>query len=97
MPRIKRYALAVRKCRRGVIIGLESLAQQIKKWPRKSRPLVESRGFDSHPEAKAETLLTLDSQASEAETGEVAVADRDLRALHQKAVDGGQQTAKQGA
>ena len=29
--------------------------------------------------------------------GEVAVADRDLRTLHQEAIDGGQQAAEQGA
>ena len=45
---------------------------------------------------KVEISRTLDSQALDAETGEVAVTDRDLRALHQKAVDGGQQAAEQG-
>ena len=47
-------------------------------------------------EAKAETPRTLDSQALDAEAGQVAIADRNLRALHEKAVDGGQQAAEQG-
>ena len=38
----------------------------------------------------------LDSQALDAKPGKVAVADRDLRASHQKAVDGGHEAAEQG-
>ena len=54
-------------------------SQRTKKWPRKSGPLVESRISNRSLEAKARIARTLDSQALEAETGQVAVADRDLR------------------
>src|SRR5258708_2518463 len=66
-----------------------------KKMASKNEAIGRKLNFESYPQAKAETPRTLDSQALDAEARQVAVADRDLRALHEKAVDGGQQAAEQ--
>src|SRR4051812_40615359 len=97
MPRIKRYARPVRKCRRGMTGGTENLALRINKWPRKTGPFVISRVSSRVLERKRQRRERLIRRVLEAETGEVAVADRDLRAAHQEAVEGRQQATEQGA
>src|SRR4051812_19068161 len=67
-----------------------------KKMAPKIGAIRQKYNFDRRSQTKVVIAGTLDSQDSETEMREVAVANRDPRARHQQAVDGGHQPAEQG-